>query len=145
MRTVNGKRLWRSRAFSLIELLLVLVILSVLAGIVLPKVTGISKKSRITKAETEIANIGTALKRFEMDLDRFPTTDEGLQALVTPPSGVTEGKWQGPYLERGVPKDPWGKAYLYRSPGVNRADYDLYSLGADGGEGNDDITNWQPL
>jgi general secretion pathway protein G len=132
------------QAFSLIELLLVLVILSVLAAIVVPKFTGVSEKSRVTKAETEIANMGTALSRFEIEVGRFPSTEETLQALVVAPSGLAEGKWGGPYLERGVPKDPWGKPYIYRNPGTNNLNgYDLYSTGPDGRDGNDDITNWQ--
>lgn len=131
------------RGFSLIELLLVLVILSVLAAIVVPKFTGVSEKSRVTKAETEIANMGTALARFEIETGRFPSTDEGLQSLVQQPGGLAEGKWGGPYLERGVPKDPWGKPYVYRFPGThNVSGYDLYSMGPDGNDGKDDITNW---
>jgi general secretion pathway protein G len=139
------KRPSRVRGFSLIELLLVLVILSVLAAIVVPKFTGVSEKSRKTKAETEIANMSTALNRFEIEIGRFPSSDEGLQALVTQPNGLPEGKWGGPYLERGVPKDPWGKPYVYRSPGLNNPSFDLYSLGPDGREGGDDITNWGPM
>jgi general secretion pathway protein G len=140
VRTIGRLR----RGFSLIELLLVLVILSVLAAIVVPKFTGVSEKARVTKAESEIANMGTALSRFEIEVGRFPTSEEGLQALVTSPGGLPEGKWAGPYLEKGVPKDPWGNAYVYRYPGANNLNgYDLYSMGPDGRDGNDDITNWQ--
>src|SRR5215213_9918512 len=128
------QRLTRGGGFSLIELLLVLVILSVLAAIVVPKFTGVSEKSRKTKAETEIANMSTALQRYEIEIGHYPSTDDGLQALVQQPSGLPEGKWGGPYLERGVPKDPWGKPYVYRSPGLNNPSFDLYSLGPDGRE-----------
>src|SRR5688500_15508138 len=144
MRTVI-QRSTRPRGFSLIELLLVLVILSVLAAIIVPRFTGVSEKSRKTKAETEIAYISTALKRYEVEVGRFPSTDDGLEALIRQPSGLPEGKWGGPYLDRGVPVDPWGKPYVYRSPGQNNIDFDLYSLGPDGREGGDDITNWSPI
>jgi general secretion pathway protein G len=135
----------RPGGFSLIELLLVLVILSVLAAIVVPRFTGVSEKARKSKAESDISNMSTALSRFEIEVGRYPSSDEGLRALVEQPSGLPEGKWGGPYLERGVPSDPWGKPYNYRSPGLNNPSYDLYSFGPDGREGGDDITNWSPI
>ena len=129
------------RAFTLIELLLVLVILGILAAIIVPKFTGVSAKAQLTRAHTEISNMKVPLDRFEIDVSRYPTTEEGLGALVTQPPGLPEGKWQGPYLDK-VPVDPWGKPYIYRFPGTNGTDYDLYSLGPDGREGGDDIDNW---
>lgn len=139
----GGARRARQAAFSLIELLLVLVILAVLASIVVPKFAGISEKSRRTKAETEIANMSTALTRYEIETGHYPSTEDGLQALVEPPATLPEGSWEGPYLERGVPKDPWGNPYVYSYPGThNSRGFDLYSLGPDGREGGDDITNW---
>jgi len=131
------------RAFTLIELLLVLVILSVLAAVVVPKFAGRSKQARITAAVTQIEYLETSLALFEIDVGRYPTTQEGLQALVEEPAGVKD--WYGSYLgRRVVPNDPWGNPYVYKSPGQHNTDgYDLYSLGPDGQEGSDDdIDNW---
>lgn len=140
--TSQGKRSRRRAGFSLIELLLVLVILSVLAALIMPRFTNRSEKARITAAGSDINAIGTALKMFEIDNGRFPTSAEGLSALRQQPAGITD--WQGPYLDRTEFKDPWGNAYVYRSPGQQNADgYDLFSPGPDGQEGSsDDITNW---
>lgn len=128
--------------FTLVELLLVLVILAVLAVVVVPKFTGRSQQAKITAAQTDIANMEVVIDAFEVDCARYPTTEEGVQALVKQPSGLVE--WKGPYLKRGVPKDPWRNLYVYRYPGQrNPASYDLYSLGPDGQEGGgDDIGNW---
>ena len=127
--------------FTLIELLLVLVILAVLVAVVVPKFTSRSEQARTTAAKTDISSMETALDAFEVDCGRFPSTEEGLRALVEPPGNV-QG-WRGPYIKRGVPNDPWGNAYVYRFPGANNLNsYDLYSLGPDGREGGDDITNW---
>lgn len=128
-------------AFTLIELLLVLVILTVLAALVAPRFAGRSEQARITAAKTDISRLETALATFEIDNGRYPTSDEGLAALVTAPSSLAN--WHGPYIERGLPKDPWGNPYVYRCPGVHNPNgFDLYSYGPDGREGNDDITNW---
>src|SRR5437016_1665024 len=122
-----------SRAFTLVELLLVLVILAVLAGIVVPKFTKRSEQARIAAATTDIANLGTALDTFEVDTGRYPTSDEGLRALMDAPGNAKE--WKGPYLKRTVEKDPWGNPYVYHAPGQhNPTSYDLYSYGADGQE-----------
>lgn len=130
-----------TRGFSLIELLLVLVILAVLAALVVPKFTNRTEQARTTAAKTDIANLETALDAFEIDVGRYPSSDEGLKALLEPPASVQD--WRGPYIKRGIPKDPWGNTYVYRYPGRNNAHgFDLFSLGADGREGNDDITNW---
>lgn len=131
----------RHNAFTLIELLLVLVILAVLAAVVVPKFTNRSEQAKITAAKTDISNMETALDVFETDCGRYPNGDEGLQALVGNPSNL-QG-WKGPYLKR-LNMDPWGHPYVYVSPGQHNATgIDLYSLGPDGREGNDDITNWQ--
>ncbi len=132
----------RRGGFTLIELLLVLVILSVLAAVVVPKFTRRSEQARITAARSDIANLEVALDAFEIDTGRFPSTQEGIEALVEEPTGMDE--WRGPYIKRGVPNDPWGTPYVYSYPGEhNREGYDLYSFGPDGQNGGgDDIDNW---
>jgi len=129
--------------FTLIELMLVMVILAVMAAIVLPKFTGRSQQAKITAAKTQIAQLEVALDAFEIDLSRYPTTAEGLKALVEKPASDAS-EWQQAYLKRAIPKDPWGNDYVYRYPGqYNENGYDLYSLGPDRKlGGDDDITNW---
>ena len=128
--------------FTLIELLLVLIILSILASIVVPKYAKRSEQARITAARTDIANLEVALDSLEVDAGRLPTTEEGLSALIEAPSQLTD--WKGPYIKRGVPKDPWGNPYIYQCPGDhNTSDYDLSSYGPDKKDGGgDDIDNW---
>jgi general secretion pathway protein G len=130
------------RAFTLIELLLVLVILATLAALVVPKFTKRSEQAKITGAGVDISNIDVALDAFEIDCGRYPSTEEGIRALLDQPQGLTG--WRGPYLKRGVPKDTWGNPYIYRYPGQHNVNgYDLYSFGPDGQEGGgDDIDNW---
>ena len=132
----------RARGFTLIELLLVLVILAILAAVVVPKFTNKSEMARKAAAKTDIANMETALDSFEVESGRFPTTEEGLGALIQPPANIKA--WGGPYLKRGIPTDPWGNPYAYRFPGqYNATGYDLFSFGPDGNEGGgDDIDNW---
>lgn len=128
-------------AFTLIELLLVMVILVVLAAVVVPRFTSRSEQARFTAAKTDISNLETALDAFEVDCGRFPTSDEGLRVLIEQPGNVQN--WRGPYIKRGVPSDPWNNPYVYRFPGSHNASgYDLSSNGPDGREGNDDVTNW---
>ena len=129
--------------FTLIELMLVLVILATLAAIVTPRLTGQSKNAKVMAAGTQIAELGTALDAFEIDVGRYPTTAEGLRALVEQPTADAMD-WNGPYLNKNVPLDPWGNEYQYRCPGQYNPDgYDLYSYGPDGKlGGDDDITNW---
>jgi len=130
------------RAFTLIELLLVLVILTTLAAVVIPKFTKRSEQARITAARTDIANLEVALDSFEIDTGRYPATEEALAALVEQPADLKG--WHGPYIKRGTPKDPWGHPYVYKQPGDhNTTGYDLYSYGPNGQEGgDDDIDNW---
>lgn len=134
------------RAFTLIELLLVMVILAVLAALVVPRFAGRGEEARQNAALTQIKSLfGTALDTYEADNGTYPTTSQGLQALVTQPNSAPEPKhWKGPYLKGDVPNDPWGNAYIFRSPGTqNTSGYDLLSVGPDGREGTeDDITNW---
>ncbi len=138
----NPKSLQRS-AFTLIELMLVLVILATLSAIVVPKFTGQSKKAKLTAAKTQISHLALALDAFEVDLGRYPTNVEGLRALVEKPASDSD-EWRQPYLSGNVPLDPWGNEYVYRCPGdYNQDGYDLISYGPDGKlGGDDDITNW---
>ena len=144
VRITRGTTTGRARAagFTLIELLLVLVILAVLAAVVVPKFTGRSEQAREAAAKADIASLELALDQFEVDAGRFPSSDEGLAALVRQPSNVRT--WNGPYIKRGPPNDPWNNPYVYRYPGQNNPKgYDLYSAGPDGSDGgDDDITNW---
>lgn len=128
--------------FTLIELMLVVVIIGLLAAMVMPRLTGRSEQARVTAAEADIrANIATALKLYELDNGNFPASDEGLNALLT--KSASAANWNGPYLEK-KPIDPWGREYKYKCPGEHRpADYDLYSLGKDGTESDDDVKNWE--
>jgi general secretion pathway protein G len=129
----------RGGAFTLIELLLVLVILAVLAAVVVPKFTNRSEQARITAAHTQISSFETSMDAFEVDCGRYPSSEEGLRALVEAPSGVQN--WHG-YMKQ-IPNDPWGHPYVYQFPGTHNPNgFDLYSLGPDGREGNDDIDNW---
>lgn len=126
--------------FTLIELLLVVMIIGALVAMVMPRLTGRGEQARIAAAKADIqANIATALKLYELDNGSFPSTEEGLAALLSRTSSAIN--WNGPYSER-QPIDPWKREYKYRSPGEHRTDYDLYSLGKDGVEGSDDVTNW---
>ncbi len=141
-RTCVAMRAATRQGFSLIELLLVLVILATLAALVVPKFAGRSEQARVTAAKTDIAMLETALDAFEVDTGRYPTTQEGLGALMTAPAGASA--WRGPYVKRNVGNDPWGNAYQYRSPGLrNTQGYDLFSAGPNGVEGDgDDLVNW---
>jgi general secretion pathway protein G len=145
MRGVNARRaaLNCARAgFTLIELLLVMVILTVLAAIVVPKFVHRGEQARQTAAKMDISAMSTALDAFDADTGRYPTTNEGLNALVTEPSNVQN--WNGPYLDATKMNDPWSHAFVYKCPGDhNTSGYDLYSYGPDGQEGGgDDIDNW---
>jgi general secretion pathway protein G len=130
--------------FTLIELLVVLAILGLLVGLVAPRVLSYLGRAKTDAAHVQIQNIAGALDLYRLDVSRYPTQEEGLQALITRPPGVPG--WAGPYLQqKTMPTDPWGHPYGYRIPGQH-GDYDLYSLGADnapGGSGDDqDVTNW---
>jgi general secretion pathway protein G len=141
-RAFGVRRATRSGGFTLIELLLVLVILGILAGIVVPKFMGRSEQARIASAQTTISNVGTALEAFEVDNGRYPTTAEGLKALVEQPAGLDN--WKGPYLKTDPGIDPWKNAFIYKSPGDHDTKgFDLYSAGPNGQEGDtDDLTSW---
>ena len=128
--------------FYLIEIMLVVTIIGILAAVVLPRLVGRGEEARISAAKLQIENIGVALDAFSLDNGRFPTTEEGIDALMNKPANVNN--WKGPYLKKSVTKDPWGNPYVYRCPGVHSQDYDLQSYGPDGKDGgNDDIVNWE--
>src|SRR5205809_2160369 len=133
----------RQRAFTLIELLLVLVILGILAAIVVPKFSGRTEQARMTAAQSQIATFGTALDAFEVDNGYYPKGKNGLADLVQQPRDAQN--WRGPYLKSDIPIDPWGHPYIYECPGKhNPSSYDIMSMGPDGRAGNeDDVCNWQ--
>ena len=141
----RGKRL--TRGFTLIEIMVVVVIMGILAALVVPKLMGRTDEARIMAARQDIATLMQSLKLYKLDNGRYPTTEQGLQALVTKPtSGPAAPGWKaGGYIDR-LPKDPWGNPYQYLSPGLH-GEVDLFSLGADGqpgGAGNDaDIGSWE--
>lgn len=135
-------RLARS-GFTLLELLVVMVIIGLLAAYVAPRYFGQLGKSEAKAAMAQISAFEKALDHYRLDVGRYPSTEQGLTALVVQPQN--EPKWQGPYLSKAVPLDPWGRAYNYRSPGQH-GEYDLYSYGKDGQPGggaeNADVTSW---
>jgi general secretion pathway protein G len=130
--------------FTLIELLVVMVIIGLLAALVGPRFIRQEEKAKIKAAKAQIELLGTALDTFRLDVGRYPSTQEGLEALRTKPGGLE--RWDGPYLKKDLPLDPWGKAYAYKSPGEHGA-FDIVSYGADGAPGgeedNRDITSWE--
>ena len=134
------------RGFTLIEIMVVMVILALLATLVVPKVLDSLDKARVSKAKTDIRGYETALNMFRLDNFKYPTTDEGLEALVKKPADPTIRNWRpGGYVPK-ITKDPWGNDYQLISPGTHGGEFDLFSYGADsqpGGEGYDaDIGNW---
>ncbi|VAX09535.1 General secretion pathway protein G [hydrothermal vent metagenome] len=141
------KRLLAQPGFTLIELLVVVVIITILAGYVVPKFMDKPDEARIARVQSDIRNISAALDMYRLDNFTYPTSDQGLEALVTAPGNLPNGaRYQkGGYLDR-MPKDPWGTVYNYLQPG-SRGEYDIYSFGADGSPGgqgvNADVGNWE--
>jgi len=133
-----------NRGFTLIELIVVVVIIGLLAGLVLPQFIRQEEKAKLKATRAQIELFATALDTFRLDVGRYPTTEEGLQALRQKPGGVE--RWDGPYLKKDLPLDPWSKPYVYKSPG-DHGPYDIISFGADGVPGGDgdnrDITSWE--
>jgi len=130
----------RSGGFTLIEIMVVIVILGILAGLVLPRFMGRTEEAKKVKAKLQIENLESALKLYKMDNGTYPTTEQGLEALVQKPTtGAVLANWrEGGYLEKGkIPLDPWNRPYVYISPGVKNKDFDLKSLGGDGEEGGE--------
>lgn len=141
-------RLSCRRAFTLIELIVVIAIIATLAAVVAPALFQNVGDAKTSAAKSQVEMLGLALNAYRLDNDRFPRADEGLEALRTMPAGPSvPGNWRGPYLTRLVPVDPWGRAYIYASPGIrNPRSYDLYTLGRDGKPGgsdeDSDVTSW---
>jgi general secretion pathway protein G len=140
------KRIIDNKGFTLLELLVVMIILGLLAALVAPKFFSHVGKSKTKAAKTQIELLGTALDTMRLDVGRYPTTEEGLNALREDP-GIT--RWGGPYLTKSVPKDPWQRPYIYSYPGENGSEYDIVSYGSDGtqgGSGEDqDVANWKEI
>ena len=136
------------RGFTLIELMVVIVILGILAGLIIPRIMGRPEEARRMKARVQMESMETSLRLYKLDNGVYPSTEQGLQALVeAPTAGELPRAWRkGGYLEKGnVPKDPWGNEYVYLSPGLH-GDFDLLSYGADGQPGgedqNQDVNSW---
>lgn len=140
--THSGRRLPDNKGFTLVELMVVVVIIGLLAALVAPKFFGKVEQSKTSAAQAQIELFGAALDQFRLDVGRYPTTSEGLEALRV----STGESWQGSYLRKEVPNDPWGRPFIYTSPG-SHDDYDLISYGADGVQGgekeNTDLVSWK--
>ena len=138
------KTMLSKAGFTLVEIMLVVIIIGALAAMIIPRLSGRGEEAKIKVAKSDIdANLATALKLYELDNGSYPTTSQGLAALrVKPSTNPLPGNWNGPYIEKD-PIDPWGRPYIYVSPGVHRSDYDLSSKGKDGTSDKGEISNWQ--
>jgi general secretion pathway protein G len=138
-------KIFRNAGFTLLELLIVMIIIGLLAALIGPKMIGRVGESRQTVAKQQVEGFGSALEMYRLDTTKYPTQEQGLEALVSEPQGVNN--WKGPYLKKKfIPKDPWGHEYIYTYPGAN-GDYDIVSYGADGNTGGDgedkDVASWE--
>jgi general secretion pathway protein G len=125
----------KKRAFTLIEMLVVVLILAILAALIVPRVLNRTGDAKNAKAKSDIAVLSDALQQYRVDTDKFPTTEQGIGALRIQPSDAAN--WRGPYLRNNIPPDPWGGEYSYESPGPDGQDYIVISYGADGAPGGD--------
>ena len=132
----------RRRGFTLVEMMLVVIIIATLAAMVIPRLAGRTEQAKISRAKADIASIGLALDLYELDLGKYPANLEELTKREAP-SDLGEGMtWNGPYLKKGLPSDPWSRPYSYAPESQHNQDYDLWSLGPDGQPGKDDVSNW---
>lgn len=138
-------KLKQSSAFTLIEIMIVVIIIGILAATILPQFMGTTHDAKVSAAKGHIAELEAALGRFNVHMDRYPTSEEGLKVLIEAPAGE-ESKWRGPYITQ-LRNDPWGNAYQYRSPGTHHTTrFDIWSRGKDGADGGEgeaaDVGNW---
>ncbi|HEY5040398.1 MAG TPA: type II secretion system major pseudopilin GspG [Verrucomicrobiae bacterium] len=136
----------QSRGFTLIEIMVVVVVIGILASLIVPQFMTTTSDARIAAAKGTVSELDSAVERFYVQMDRYPTTEEGLKVLVDPPTGDDAKQWRGPYIKQ-LRNDPWGNPYQYANPGTHHpTSYDIWSRGkdgVDGGEGeNADIGNW---
>ena len=141
---LGPRTLHSGRAFTFLEIMIVVVIIGIMAALIAPKLAGSTRRARVAATKLQMEHLGTALKRYEMDMGGFPES-EGLKALIQKPSSDDTSSWAGPYLDRGaIPKDSWEQEFIYKFPGEhNKDDFDLSSNGPDRQSGtDDDLTNW---
>jgi len=138
----------RKRGFTLVEIMVVIIVLTILAAAITTSLTGRTDDAKVARARTDVATLEGALDLFKLDVGRYPSSEETLTVLNVPPQSDDAARWKGPYVKKAIPPDPWGNPYIYVSPGaVNPDTYDLCSYGADGQEGGEgyarDITSWE--
>lgn len=142
MKTSLPKHSPRSRAFTLIEIMVVVIVIGILAAIIIPQFMGTTDDAKISAAKATVTELDSAVERFYVQMDRYPTTEEGLNVLVNPPTTDDAKSWRGPYIKE-LHNDPWGNPYQYACPGTHHASsYDIWSRGKSGVDGQDNIGNW---